>query len=93
MKKRTLGFCFSLALAAGAIAAAVPAPAEVIDNLDFFTDYELLSNLEILEDEPAENAGVAVSTAPAVSTGTVTGHISTGTVKVSSFTRRQYEKN
>ncbi len=87
MKKRTLGFCFSLALAAGAIAAAVPAPAEVIDNLDFFTDYELLSNLDILEDEPAENDEVPVSTAPAVSTGAVTCIVSTETVKVSSFTR------
>jgi hypothetical protein len=86
MKKRTIGFCFSLALAAGAIAAAVPAPAEVIDNLYFFTDYELLSNLDILEDEPAENAEVAVSTAPAVSTGTA-ALVSTETVRLSTFTR------
>jgi hypothetical protein len=81
MKKRTIGFCFSLALAAGAIAAAVPAPAEVIDNLDFFTDYDLLSNLDILEDEPADSAEVAVST------GTPTALVSTETVKLSTFTR------
>lgn len=87
MKKRTVGFCFTLALAAGALAAAVPAPAEVIANLDFFTDYELLANLDILEDQPEENSEIVFSTAPAVSTGAVTGPVSTETVKVSSFTR------
>lgn len=87
MKKRTIGFCVSLALAAGAIAAAVPAPAEVIDNLEFFSDFELLSNLDILEDEPLEGLAVAVSTVPAVSTGAVTGFISTETIKVSTSAR------
>lgn len=94
MKKRTIGFCVSLAMAAGVIAAAVPAPAEVIDNLEFFIDFELLSNLEIMEDEPLENLAVAVSTAPAASTGAVTGVISAETIKVStSALRGRYEKN
>jgi hypothetical protein len=77
MRKRTLTVYISLALAAAAMAAAVTAPAEVIDNLDFFSDFELISNLEILEEEPAENGGVADSTATAAAS------ISTETIKVS----------
>ncbi|OGR67138.1 MAG: hypothetical protein A2081_04910 [Elusimicrobia bacterium GWC2_61_19] len=80
MKKRTLTVYISLALAAAAMAAAVTAPAEVIDNLDFFSDFELISNLEILEDEPVENGAVAVSTMTA---GVL---ISSETVKVSTVT-------
>ncbi len=74
MKKGTLTAYLSLALAAAAMAAAAAAPAEVIENLDFFSDFELISNLEILEREPAEKTEAAVSTAPAgvpVSSGTV----------------------
>lgn len=76
MKKRTLTGYLSLALAAAAMAAAVTAPAEVIDNLDFFSDFELVSNLEILEEEPGESGGAAGSAAP----------VSTETVKVSTVT-------
>ncbi|HAT72305.1 MAG TPA: hypothetical protein DCS63_05765 [Elusimicrobia bacterium] len=65
MKKRTLTVYISLALGAATMAAAVTAPAEVIDNLAFFSDFELLSNLEILEEEPVANGGVSVSTATA----------------------------
>ena len=77
MRKKTLMVYITLALAAGAMAAAVTAPAEVIDNLDFFSDFELVSNLEILEEEPAEEGG------PVVSTAAASAPASTETVKVS----------
>jgi len=60
------------------MAAAVVAPAEVIANLDFFSDFELLSNLEILEDEPVEDV-LHIS----VSTGAADVENSTETVKKS----------
>jgi len=99
MKKRGLIFWLSGALAAAAMAAAVNAPAEVLNNLDFFSDFELLANLEILEDEPAENGPVAVSTstavstAPAVSTDSAGAGISTETIKISDPSGRSYEKH
>lgn len=80
MKKRTLTVYFSLGLAAAAMAAAVTAPAEVLNNLDFFSDYELISNLEILEDGSVENGAVADSTA------TLGVLISSETVKTSTVT-------
>lgn len=105
MKKRYLTSVLGVALAAAAMAAAVNAPAEVLDNLAFFSDFELLSNLEILEDEADGGNELSVSTAPAVpevpavssttvavSTSAVAVRISTETVKVSTFTRRSYEK-
>lgn len=95
MRKRVLTFWLSGALAAAAMAAAVSAPAEVLNNLDFFSDFELLSNLEILEDETAEEDLVAVSTAApaaAVSTAAFTAHNSTGPVKVPVPAGRSYEK-
>ena len=61
MKKRVLTFWLSGAMAAVAMAAAINAPAEVLFNLDFFSDFELLANLEILEDEPEENGAISVS--------------------------------
>jgi hypothetical protein len=74
MKRRKIITGLVLVLAAG-VMAAITAPAEVIDNLDFFSDFELLSNLEVLEDEPAgavvETSTVAVSAQPEVSTETV----------------------
>ena len=91
MKKRALTFWLSGAMAAAAMAAAINAPAEVLSNLDFFSDFELLANLEILEDEPVENGTISVSTAPAISTSALAALISTDTVKVSTFTRRSYE--
>lgn len=99
MRKRYLTSLLGVALAAAAMAAAVNAPAEVIDNLDFFSDFELLANLEILENDGPDGdlavppGGVAVSTAAfaaQVSTRTVT--ISSGTVALSTSTRRPYEK-
>ena len=92
MKKRALTFWLSGAMAAAAMAAAINAPAEVLFNLDFFSDFELLANLEILEDEPEENGAISVSTSPAISTSTPAALTSTDTVKVSTFTRRSYEK-
>lgn len=98
MKKRVLTFWISGALAAAAMAAAVNAPAEVLANLDFFSDFELLSNLEILESETVEDGSVEISTsaaaaaAPTVSTAAFTAINSTGTAKVSAPTRRSYEK-
>ncbi|HBB67750.1 MAG: hypothetical protein A2X28_06150 [Elusimicrobia bacterium GWA2_56_46] len=77
MRKKTLTVYITLALAAGAMAAAVTAPAEVIDNLDFFSDFELVSNLEILEEEPGEEGG------PVVSTSAASAPASTETVKAS----------
>lgn len=99
MRKRCLTSLLGVALAAAAMAAAVNAPAEVIDNLDFFSDFELLANLEILENEDpgdelaAAAGGTVISTAAfaaQVSTRTVT--ISSGTVALSTSTRRPYEK-
>ena len=99
MRKRYLTSLLGVALAAAAMAAAVNAPAEVIDNLDFFSDFELLSNLEILENDgpdgelavPAGGAVLSTATFPAlVSTRTVA--ISSGTVALSTSTRRPYEK-
>jgi len=80
MKRRKLIAGLVLALAAGALAA-ITAPAEVIDNLDFFSDFELLSNLEVLE---GETDGAAVET----STGTASARLdtSTETVKASTTT-------
>ncbi|HAH32425.1 MAG TPA: hypothetical protein DCL44_08965 [Elusimicrobia bacterium] len=93
MKKRALTVWFSGLLVAAAMAAAVSAPAEVLDNLDFFSDLELLANLEILEDEPLEKSFIAVSTVPAVSITIGAATISTETVKALTFTGRSYEKH
>ncbi|MDD2805170.1 MAG: hypothetical protein PHV33_06415 [Elusimicrobiales bacterium] len=90
MKKRVLFFWLSGLLTAAALAAAVSAPAEVLENLGFFSDFELVANLEIVEEEPAGEAAVKISTAPAVSTAAVTG--SSVTVKAAAA-RRSYEKN
>ena len=92
MRKRFLSFWLGLALTAAAMAAAVSAPAEVLNNLDFFSDFELLYNLELIESAELENDGVSVSTAPAVSTAAVTALLSTGTVTASTATWRVYEK-
>ncbi|OGR62710.1 MAG: hypothetical protein A2X34_07860 [Elusimicrobia bacterium GWC2_51_8] len=93
MKKKFLTFWLSGALAAAAMAAAVIAPADVLANLDFFSDFELLTNLEILEDGLPENGSIAVSTAPTVSTAAPAAFISTETAKISTFTWRPYEKH
>jgi hypothetical protein len=98
MKKRVLTFWISGALAAAAMAAAVTAPAEVIDNLDFFSDFELLANLEILENETEEDGAVEISTSaaaaavPSVSTAAFAALRSTGTVKIPVPAGRSYEK-
>ncbi|MGD9642755.1 MAG: hypothetical protein AB7V08_08455 [Elusimicrobiales bacterium] len=92
MRKRALSFWLGLALTAAAMAAAVSAPAEVLNNLDFFSDFELLYNLELIESAELEKAGVSVSTAPAVSTAAVTALLSTGPVTASTATWRVYEK-
>ena len=108
MRKRYLTSFLGMALAAAAMAAAGNAPAEVIDNLDFFSDFELLSNLEILENDGPDGAlavpagGTVLSTAAftaPVSTAAVAAPVSTLTVTVSSVTvalststRRPYEK-
>jgi len=99
MRKRYLTSFLGVALAAAAMAAAVNAPAEVIDNLDFFSDFELLSNLEILENDGPDGelavqpGGVAVSTAAfAAQVSTRTVAISSVTVALSTSTRRPYEK-
>lgn len=81
MKKRTIVLYLILGLGAVVMASAVSAPAEVIDNLDFFSDLEMISNLEILESEPA----VAVSSGPAAALP----EVSTGTVTVSTFTAEE----
>lgn len=80
MKRRKIIAGLVLALAAGALAA-ITAPAEVIDNLDFFSDFELLSNLEVLE---GETAGAAVETS--TSTAAAQLDTSTETVKASTTT-------
>ncbi|PKM98434.1 MAG: hypothetical protein CVU79_03005 [Elusimicrobia bacterium HGW-Elusimicrobia-3] len=92
MRKRALSFWLGLALTAAAMAAAVSAPAEVLNNLDFFSDYELLYNLELIESAELGSAVVSVSTAPALSTAAVTAPLSTGTVTASTATWRVYEK-
>jgi len=98
MRKRYLTPLLGLALAAAALASAVNAPAEVLENLEFFSDFELLTNLEILESGGAETApevstGAVLAAAPAVSTAaTAAVRFSTETVKISTFTRRAYEK-
>ncbi len=89
MRKRTLTAWLCGALAAAALAAAVSAPAEVLENLEFFSDLELLSNLELLEDDGGE-AAVAASTFTAVSSPAVAG--SSQTIKISTLTWRPYEK-
>lgn len=91
MKKRYISAFLGVALAAAAMAAAVTAPAEVLENLEFFSDFELLSNLEILEDEAGNGAVIDASTAPAVSTAAVVA-VSSHTVAVSTAARRSYEK-
>lgn len=80
MKRRKIIAGLVLALAAG-VMAAITAPAEVIDNLDFFSDFELLSNLEVLEGE-TDNAAVETST----DTASATVVKSTETVKASTTT-------
>ena len=92
MRKRVITFWLSCALVAAAMAAAVSAPAEVLDNMDFFSDFELLANLDILEDEQSDNDFIPVSTAPVISPGAVAVFVATETVKVSTVTRRPYEK-
>lgn len=87
MRKRALTLWLSGALAAAAMAAAVTAPAEVLDNLDFFSDFEMLVNLEILEDEKPETGIKNIPAVPAVSTAAASMGISTGTVKASTTTR------
>lgn len=82
MKRRKIIAGLVLALAAG-VMAAITAPAEVIDNLDFFSDFELLSNLEVLEGE-TDTAAVETSTgtvAAAVDTSTETVKASTTTAE------------
>jgi len=91
MRRRFLIFGLCAGLAAVALAA-VSAPAEVLNNLDFFSDFEMLANLEILEDETTADSLVAVSTAPLLSTAAATAVVSVSTVKVSTSTRRFYEK-
>jgi len=80
MKRRKIIAGLVLALAAG-VMAAITAPAEVIDNLDFFSDFELLSNLEVLE---GETDGAAVETS--TNTAAAALNTSTGTVKASTTT-------
>lgn len=80
MKRRKIIAGLVLALAAG-VMAAITAPAEVIDNLDFFSDFELLSNLEVLEGE-TDAAAVEASTG----TASATVDTSTETVKASTTT-------
>ncbi len=80
MKRRKIIAGLVLAMAAG-VMAAVTAPAEVIDNLDFFSDLELLSNLEVLEGE-TDNAAVETST----NTASAALAKSTETVKASTTT-------
>jgi len=92
MKKRVLTFWLSGALAAAAMAAAVNAPAEVLNNLDFFSDFELLANLEILEDEPTGSDLVSGPAAALISTAAFSSFLSTETVKISTFTGGSYEK-
>ena len=92
MKKRVLTFWLSGALGAAAMAGAINAPAEVLANLDFFSDFELLSNLEILEDEQEPRGLIAVSTAAAVVYAATAAPVSTGAVIISTFTGRSYEK-
>lgn len=90
MRKRTLFMWLSGALAATAIAGAVSAPAEVLEDLEFFSDFELVSNLDLLEGEEEAAEPAPVSTAPAASTAAVAG--SSVTVKVSTAAWRAYEK-
>ncbi|HCC48268.1 MAG TPA: hypothetical protein DEQ38_09185 [Elusimicrobia bacterium] len=89
MKRRALFVWLSGALAAAAIAGAVSAPAEVLADLSFFRDFELLASLEILEDEQAGGAAILVSTEAALSTAPVAG--SSATVKNSTSAWRAYE--
>lgn len=91
MRKRYLSALLGLALAAAAMAGAVTAPAEVLENLEFFSDFELLFNLEILEDEAENGRVISVSTAPAISTASAVA-VSSYTVAVSTAARRSYEK-
>jgi hypothetical protein len=99
MRKRCLTSLLGVALAAAAMAAAVNAPAEVIDNLDFFSDFELLANLEILENDGPDGdlavpaGGIVLSTAAfAAQVSTLTVTVSSGTVALSTSTWRPYEK-
>lgn len=99
MRKRALSFWLGLALTAAAAIAAVRAPAEVLDNLDFFSDFELLYNLEILENDGPDvglavpAGGTVLSTATfAAQVSTLTVTVSSGTVALSTSTRRPYEK-
>jgi len=99
MRKRYLTSLLGVALAAAAMAAAVNAPAEVIDNLDFFSDFELLSNLEILENDGPDGELILPASGTVLSTAAFTAQVSTRTVTISSVTvalststRRPYEK-
>jgi hypothetical protein len=102
MKRKNLIPALMLALAT-AVMAAITAPAEVIDNLEFFSDFELLSNLDLLEDEPAgaalesaraPSSGFVIEQAKIVNTSTTVfiapgvNKVSSETVKASTSTRR-----
>ena len=89
MRRRAIFVWLSGALAAAAIAGAVSAPAEVLADLAFFRDFELLANLEILEDEQAGGPAVIVSTAVARCSAPVSG--SSVTVQKSTMAWWSYE--
>lgn len=101
MKKRVLMPWLLAGTAAIAMAAALKAPAEVLKDLDFFRDLEMIMNMELLEDEKSGLWGVTVSTRaaaapdmlPAVSTAAPSVRFSTAAVNVSTSARRDYEKN
>lgn len=76
--------------AAVAMATAIKAPAEVLKDLDFFRDLEMIMSLELLEDEGSGLRGVAVSTSPAAAPAIL---VSTAAVNVSTSAGRGYGKN
>jgi hypothetical protein len=87
MRKRFLMSCLGFGLAVAALAAATSAPAEVLDNLGFFSDFEMLMNLEIIEAEKPEAGLNGMPAAPEISTAAATAAISSETVKASTSTQ------
>ena len=98
MRRRSMALLLGCGMAAVAFAA-VEAPAEVLENLEFFSDMELLANLDLLEGEEV-GAAVSGSTATAAAQWAVgassgvfvsTATLASPAVKISTLTRRAYE--
>lgn len=92
MRRRAIYALVSFSLAAAAMGAAVTAPAEVIENLEFFSDLDLLVNLDLMEDEEFEAPAVSTAAPVRVSTAAFSVKGSSAPVIISTTVWRSYEK-